>query len=81
MTLENLQEASSVLNGKSSEELAALDLVFKREDRTSEFPFWNLLNGQLSDAIYHTGQITAFRRASGNPVDHRMNVFTGKNRE
>ena len=81
MTLENVQAASNLLKGKTAEELADLAIVFKRADRTSEFPFWNLLNGPLSDAIYHTGQIVAFRRAAGNPVDFRMNVFTGKNRE
>ena len=81
MTLLQIEQASNLLKGKSSDELAELAIVFKREDRTSEFPFWNLLNGQLADAIYHTGQVVAFRRAAGNPVDFRMNVFTGKNGE
>ena len=81
MTLENIQAASNLLKGRTAEELDEMNIVFKRADRTSEFPFWNLLNGMLSDAIYHTGQIVAFRRAAGNPVDFRMNVFTGKTRE
>jgi uncharacterized damage-inducible protein DinB len=80
LTLENIEGTSILLRGKSPEELAELTMVFQREDRTSQFPFWNLLNGPLADAIYHTGQIVAFRRAAGNPVDFRMNVFTGKNR-
>ncbi len=31
-------------------------------------PFWHILNGPLSDALTHIGQIAAFRRLNGNPV-------------
>jgi hypothetical protein len=31
-------------------------------------PFWHLINGPLSDALTHVGQINAFRRLNGNPV-------------
>jgi len=81
MTLENVRDAANALRGKTAAELEALSIVFQRGDRTADFPFWHLLNGQLADAIYHTGQVVAFRRAAGNPVDPRMNVFTGKTRE
>ena len=37
-------------------------------------PFWHFINGPLSDALTHTGQIASFRRANGNPVP-RHHVF------
>lgn len=39
-------------------------------------PFWNMINGPISDALTHVGQINSFRRLSGNPV-YGANVFTG----
>lgn len=40
-------------------------------------PIWNLYNGPLSDAIYHTGQIVSLRRSSGNPIHPKVNVLMG----
>lgn len=40
-------------------------------------PFWHIINGPLSDALTHVGQINSFRRLAGNPVP-RVNVFAGK---
>ena len=40
-------------------------------------PFWYLINGPLSDALTHTGQINSFRRLAGNPVAG-ANVFKGE---
>ena len=42
------------------------------------FPFWNMINGPISDAIWHSGQVVANRRASGNPINPKVNVFIGK---
>lgn len=39
-------------------------------------PFWYIINGPVSDALTHVGQINSFRRLSGNPV-YGANVFTG----
>ena len=47
-------------------------------EKNMDFPFWYGLNGPLSDAIYHIGQVTNLRRASGNPIDQEINVFFGK---
>ena len=33
---------------------------------------------EISDAIYHTGQIVSFRRTTGNPMKKGVNVFIGK---
>ena len=39
-------------------------------------PFWHIINGPISDALTHVGQINSFRRLSGKPV-YGANVFTG----
>ena len=44
-------------------------------------PFWNQLNGPIEDAVWHSGQIVVFRRASGNPISKKISVSTGKVRE
>ena len=62
-------------------DMSTKKIIFKRGDKESVFEFWHLLNGQLSDAIYHTGQIVSFRRTNENPVNPKMNVFMGKNRD
>ncbi|MCX5768739.1 MAG: hypothetical protein NTZ09_00490, partial [Candidatus Hydrogenedentes bacterium] len=37
-------------------------------------PFWHVINGPLSDALTHVGQIASFRRLNRNPVP-KHNVF------
>ncbi len=59
----------SFVEGLTEEEM------FRLEIRKS--PFWHLINGPLSDALTHTGQIAAFRRLNGNPVP-KHSVFTAK---
>ncbi|NNE28015.1 MAG: hypothetical protein HKN16_00155 [Saprospiraceae bacterium] len=78
--LENLQKASETFRGKNAEEMSKLEVIFQRGERTSNFPLWNVMNGMLADAIYHTGQLVSFRRTTGNPMDASVNVFIGKNR-
>lgn len=80
-TLHNLHNASELLKDKSAGDIASLKVKFQRDDQIREFPIWHVINGQIADAIYHTGQIVAFRRASGNPIDSRVNVFMGSNRK
>jgi hypothetical protein len=77
-TLINLKAASDLLRDKGAGEIESLKVIFQRGDRVQEFPIWHIINGQIADAIYHTGQVVAFRRASGNPMDGRVNVFMGK---
>ena len=38
-------------------------------------PFWHLINGPISDALTHIGQINSFRRLAGNPAK-RSRPFT-----
>ncbi len=75
-TLENLEKASTLL--KASKDLADYKMVFQRQEKTTEFPFWNVINGPISDALWHVGQVVSFRRSSGNPFPKDVNVLTGK---
>ena len=81
LTLNNLKTASEKVLGKTSDEMEDFKVIFKQGDRTSEFPYWNMINGMLSDCIYHTGQIVLMRRAGGNPQNPNVNVFMGKTKE
>ncbi len=80
-TLENLSIASENLKNADGEDLQHLNIIFQRGERTSEFPFWNVINGPLADAIYHVGQIVSFRRSAGNPMNPNVNVFMGVTKE
>ncbi|MEP2935338.1 MAG: hypothetical protein ABJM06_06445 [Gilvibacter sp.] len=79
-TLTNLAIASKALRSKTAEQVSELKVVFKSGENSNEFPFWNMMNGPISDAIYHTGQLVVLRRASGNPIDPNVSVLVGKNR-
>ncbi|WP_108422464.1 DinB family protein [Flagellimonas amoyensis] len=80
-TLQNLKAASGKVLGKSAEEMEKFKVIFKSGEQASEFAFWNLINGMISDCIYHTGQITLMRRASGNPQNPNVNPFLGQTKE
>ncbi|MFH4967586.1 hypothetical protein V8G61_05200 [Gaetbulibacter sp. M240] len=70
-TLLNFQVASEIL--RNTKDLIKFD--------NERFPFWNIINGPISDAIWHCGQIILLRRASGNPYNSKASVFSGKLRE
>lgn len=74
-TLKNLQEASGIL--KESKDLSQYKMIFGE----TEFPFWNVINGPISDALWHVGQVVSFRRSSENPFPKGVSVLTGKKRE
>ncbi|MCW5517283.1 DinB family protein [Muriicola sp. Z0-33] len=78
-TLQNLRKASTIFS--TAKDLAEHQIVFKSQRGTAEFPFWNQINGPIEDAIWHSGQIVALRRAAGNPIDPGVNVFLGIRRE
>lgn len=79
-TLENLKTASDILKS-SDQPLTAYPVVFINGEKRSEYPFWNLLNGPMADALWHVGQVVTFRRSSGNPFNSKVSVFNGKLRE
>ena len=80
-TLEYLEQANTLFLDKTEEEVAQMQVIFQRGTKQSSFPIWNLLNGPLADAIYHTGQVVSFRRTTGNPMQKGVNVFIGKTKE
>ena len=76
-TLRNIKEASIILNQYDDRNLDDLNIIFEKGGKQSKFPIWNLINGPISDVIYHTGQVVSFRRTSGNPIASGVNVFLG----
>jgi len=76
-TLENFKAASDLLRKKDAK-VSDMKIVFQRGENKSEFPFWNMINGPIADALWHAGQIVGNRRASGNPLHPGVNVFMGK---
>ena len=80
-TLKTLFKASEKLKASHSSEMENMKIIFQRGDQSSEFPFWNMINGPIADALWHAGQVVAFRRASGNPINPNVSVFSGKNRK
>lgn len=57
---QGLYDIRSHVEAIGQEELFALQI----EGR----PLWHMINGPLSDALTHTGQINSFRRLNGNVV-------------
>jgi uncharacterized damage-inducible protein DinB len=80
-TLENIYQASKVLKESNEDMIDELKVIFKRNESTNEYPYWNMLNGPIADAIYHTGQVVTHRRSSGNPIDPKVRQFTGRKTE
>jgi hypothetical protein len=80
-TLENFKSASDRLKANGDKDLDEFKIIFKRDSTTSEFPFWNQLNGPIADALWHVGQVVSFRRSSGNPFNGKVSVFAGKVKE
>ncbi|WP_428742453.1 hypothetical protein [Tenacibaculum sp.] len=74
-TLENLKLASDIF--RKSEDVSQHKIIFGDK----EHPLWNAINGPIADAIWHTGQLASFRRASGNPINSKINHFTGTVRQ
>jgi hypothetical protein len=77
-TLENIKTAADILRTAKDSEVADMKVILKSDSGTREFPFWNILNGPVDDALWHVGQVIMLRRASGNPYNNKASVFTGK---
>ncbi len=67
-TLLNFQESAKVL--RETEDLAQFN--------NERYKFWNIINGPISDALWHCGQVVMLRRASGNPFNSKASLFSGK---
>lgn len=79
MTLNMLKQAADIF--RSTDDLSQFSIVFKSENGTNEFPFWNQINGPIADALWHCGQVITHRRSSGNPYNSKASMFTGKVRD
>lgn len=71
-TLNNLKTAADIL--RESEDISQFKVIFGEQN----IPFWNQVNGPIADAIWHCGQIAIYRRATENPINSKVNHFTGK---
>ena len=80
-TLLNIQKASNLVKGDSPSDIEGYQVIFERDGGRSEFPFWNMINGPIADALWHTGQVVSLRRTSGNPFNSKVSVFNGRLRE
>ena len=67
-TLQTLWELHCIFSQLENEELQNLTIA--------DLSVWHFINGPLSDALTHVGQINSYRRMAGNPVSS-VNVFTG----
>jgi len=72
-TLDNIKKASTIIAGYSDSDMQNLKVAFG--DKT--LPFWNMINGPISDCLWHVGQVVTFRRSSGNPFSSKVEVFLG----
>lgn len=77
-TMNTFREASIKCSILKEEDLNAKKVVIVTNHKSYSYPFWHMMNGPLSDALYHTGQIVSFRRTNGNPIAKGVNVFSGK---
>lgn len=71
-TLQNLKQAADIL--RNSDDISKFEIIFGEQ----KIPFWNNVNGPISDAIWHCGQLAVYRRVTGNPMNSKVNHFTGK---
>ncbi len=72
-TLENFKKASATVAGYSNADMEKLKIDFNGQ----QLPFWNMINGPISDCLWHTGQVVSLRRTSGNPFSNKVEVFLG----
>lgn len=78
MILGFIRTASDNLKKASAEDMESFKMIFSSANGDTEYPFWNELNGPLSDALWHTGQVVMLRRMSGNPFTSNVSVLSGK---
>ncbi|TXC76247.1 DinB family protein [Luteibaculum oceani] len=76
--LTHLKETHDKISALSDPEIEHLKIRYQSSSSTMEYPFWHFINGPLSDALYHVGQIVVFRRANGNSIASGVNVFLGE---
>lgn len=73
-TLDNIKKASTIIAGYSNSDMENLKADFQGK----RLPFWNMINGPISDCLWHIGQVVSFRRSSGNPFSDKVELYLGK---
>jgi hypothetical protein len=81
IALENFRKASDLLKQAGDGDMEDYKIIFKNDSGSTEYPFWNMLNGPIADCLWHTGQIVSLRRSSGNPFNSKVSVLAGRMRE
>ena len=76
-TLDRIERISDQLNGSTASDFETRTARFLIEGQEHAFPFWNTINGTMSDALHHVGQVVGYRRAEGNPIDPAVQVYLG----
>lgn len=76
-----VKRSSEILKTSTNSDLKKFNLIFKSATNTTEYPFWNQINGPIEDAVWHAGQIVSLRRSAGNPFDSKVSLLSGKKRE
>lgn len=74
LILLNIKSVSEVLLKSSSEDFKNYNIFLKNGE---SLPFWYFVNGQITDCIWHCGQISSFRRITGNPLNSNVSFFKG----
>jgi hypothetical protein len=74
-TLSTIWEIRSKLEKMNDEQLS--ECKYYSTSQGKSYPFWNVVNGPICDALTHIGQINSWRRLNGNPV-LGANVFLGE---
>jgi len=77
-TLMNIEKAANILRTCSDQQFDEFKIVFETTGGTSEFPFWNNLNGPIEDAVWHCGQVVSLRRSAGNPFNSNVSLLRGR---
>ena len=76
-TLGRIEGISNQLKGSKATDFETRTARFLIGGQKHTFPFWNTINGTMSDALHHVGQVVSFRRAAGNPIDPAVQVYMG----
>ncbi|MDX1627261.1 MAG: hypothetical protein R3345_01105 [Fulvivirga sp.] len=74
-TLQNLALIRDILKNSTEEDFHKYVIDY---DNGKKLPFWNMINGPISDSLWHCGQIVSFRRSAGNPFNGKVSVLHGK---
>lgn len=78
LVLHNLKRTSDLLQKSDTEDMETYTIKLNNGET---LPFWNFINGPIADCIWHCGQISSFRRLSGNPINAKTSFLRGEVRD